>query len=501
MTDSQYEQIEWDVPKPAPSVDHPWQEEEREPSLENVANQPYQYDSAAYPSSSKSLVASDPVYSHSMMQYDALPPPSEHAKPMEILIGDAQKHSDGTQGAYVSYLLTTMTRVESFTSSNPRPVRRRFQDFVWLYNALTLEYPACIIPPLPEKHRLEYIKGDRFSPEFIERRSLGLQWFLDRIAHHPVLQQTESTRIFLESMDFKNDKRSQAKHAPPSATVLESLSDTLLNAFTKLKKPEDQFVQMKDSIDKLEDNLTTVLRLYSRIGKRQFDLQQDYAGFGQSVQGLSALESNIHQPLHQFAETSKAYAKAMKTMSDQEDMLYLNHLHELLAYCRSAKAVLRARDQKQMDFEELSLYLQQTEQDKERIKHPDRAFQDGSVHLTEMLMDKLNQVRGVDIEQARREKLVRLELKIKELQEEVARTSDISQDFSEQVKDEYSLFQHTKTNEIKSSLSAYADCHIQFYEKSLAIWENIVPALESINASDTKIQLPDDELYPSPPLN
>ncbi|KAI8069617.1 lipid binding protein [Gongronella butleri] len=481
MTESQYEQIEWDVPKSSGEVvNEPW----HVGTTEEPTSPPFEYERATNVPSVSSNLSTSPMYSASMAQYDAMPPPTEHAKPMVLRISDPQKHSDGTQGAYVSYLITTTTSVDTFSSTNPRPVRRRFQDFVWLYTALSLDYPACIIPPLPDKHRLEYIKGDRFSAEFIERRSLRLQWFLDRIARHPLLQKSQCTRIFLESMDFKNDKRTQSRHVQPSNTVLESLSDSLLNAFTKLKKPEDRFVQMKDNIDKLEDNLNTVLRLYSRIGKRQQDLQLDYAGFGQSVQGLSAMESNIHQPLHQFAETAKAYAKAMKTMSDQEEMMYLNHVHELLAYCRSAMAVLRQRDQKQMDFEELSTYLQQAVQDKERIKYPERGL-DGSMHLTELLMDKLNQVRGVDLEQARREKLVRLEMKIKELQDEVARTNDISHDFSEQVMDEYTLFQQTKTNEIKATFSSYADCHIQFYEKGISIWENILPVLEAIDVNDT----------------
>lgn len=53
-----------------------------------------------------------------------------------------------------------------------RPVRRRFSDFLWLHNALTIEFPACIIPPLPEKHRLQLVKGNRFDPLFIEQRRL-----------------------------------------------------------------------------------------------------------------------------------------------------------------------------------------------------------------------------------------------------------------------------------------------------------------------------------------
>ncbi|KAI8333891.1 hypothetical protein BC941DRAFT_433277 [Chlamydoabsidia padenii] len=404
---------------------------------------------------------------------------------MIICVGDAQKHLDGNQGAYVSYLVTTTTSVEIFSSTNPRPVWRRFQDFVWLYNTLCLEYPACIVPPLPEKHRLEYIKGDRFSSDFIERRKFCLQWFLDRIARHPILQQSQCTRLFLESSDFKNDKQSQSRYVPPSVTVLESISDTLLNAFAKVKKPEERFTMMKDRIDKLEDNLNTVERLYSRIGKRQHDLQQDYTSFGQSIQGLSSLESNINQPLHQFAETTKAYAAALKTMSSQEEILYLNSIHELLNYCRSAKAVLRDRDQKQVDFEELSTYLQQSIQDKERIMYPGRN-DNGSWHLSEMVLDKIKQVRGMDMERARKEKLVRLEMKIKELQDEVARTNDISHGFSEQVVHEFDLFQQCKTNELKRGLAAYADCHVDFYQKGVSIWEKILPTLEAIEINDDK---------------
>jgi sorting nexin-4 len=54
--------------------------------------------------------------------------------------------------------------VENFNSSKPRPVRRRYQDFVWLHTTLSLEYPACIVPPLPEKHRL----GNMIIPFYLE---------------------------------------------------------------------------------------------------------------------------------------------------------------------------------------------------------------------------------------------------------------------------------------------------------------------------------------------
>ena len=65
--------------------------------------------------------------------------------------------------------------------------RRRFQDFVFLRNHLAKDYPASVVPPIPDKHRMgesfasdlsqadavvEYLTGDRFSPEFVERRRM-----------------------------------------------------------------------------------------------------------------------------------------------------------------------------------------------------------------------------------------------------------------------------------------------------------------------------------------
>lgn len=40
----------------------------------------------------------------------------------------------------------------------------------------------------------------------------------------------------------------------------------------------------------------------------------DYTEFASSIQGLSALETGISEPLHQFSNTLSAYADAMHTM-------------------------------------------------------------------------------------------------------------------------------------------------------------------------------------------
>ncbi|OBZ83339.1 Sorting nexin-4 [Choanephora cucurbitarum] len=414
---------------------------------------------------------------------------------MTISVSDPQKHHD-PQGAFITYLITTHTEIKTFASQSPRPVRRRYQDFLWLHTALTLEYPACIVPPLPEKHRLEYIKGDRFSSEFIQRRMISLQWFLDRIARHPLLQKSQSTRIFLSSSDFRNDKRAQMMHIPASSSLLDSISDTLVNAFAKLRKPDERFESMKENIHRLEENLNTVERLYMRINKRQQDLQNDYQSFANCIQGLSSLESNITNSLCRFADVSRAYAKAMKEMAEKEELQFLNEIHELLAYCHAAKEVLKARDQKQLDFEALSIYLQQTEILLERTQYPGRKFNDrgvgiGGIYISDYVTDKLNEVRGVNIQKARQEKLKRLEQRIKELQNAVTKANDESIGFSNQVSKEYDIFQKTKMMELKQGLIAYADCHVNFYKKGTTLWEDILPVLERIDGAKGDGEFPE----------
>jgi sorting nexin-4 len=47
------------------------------------------------------------------------------------------------------------------------------------------------------------------------------------------------------------------------------LGDVILNAFSKIKKPDERFVEIKENIDKIEENLQTIERLYFKIIRRQ----------------------------------------------------------------------------------------------------------------------------------------------------------------------------------------------------------------------------------------
>jgi len=50
-------------------------------------------------------------------------------------------------------VVNVQTQLPSFSSKTPS-ARRRYHDFVFLRDALVKDFPACVVPPLPEKHRM-----------------------------------------------------------------------------------------------------------------------------------------------------------------------------------------------------------------------------------------------------------------------------------------------------------------------------------------------------------
>ena len=50
--------------------------------------------------------------------------------------------------------------------------------------------------------------------------------------------------------------------------MLDSLSDTLLNAFSRVRKPDDRFLSMREGVDKFEEGVVISERLWNRVRTR-----------------------------------------------------------------------------------------------------------------------------------------------------------------------------------------------------------------------------------------
>ncbi|KAG2197950.1 hypothetical protein INT47_002977 [Mucor saturninus] len=359
---------------------------------------------------------------------------------IQVVVTAPRKETEG-QGSFISYLV----------ESHNKKSRRRFQDFVWLHNVLYTHFPACFVPPLPDKHRLEYVKGDRFSSDFIEKRRISLERFVQRIARHPILGKADFFIMFLQSPDF-NDASARALREGQE-TVIDTIGDSLLNAFSKIRKPDQKFIDMKEHNHLMQDNLDMLQKTLARTLKRSEDLCHDYEDFTKSVRGLADIEPSYKSDLTSFAQGLERYTQNLKGIHAHDDE-WLIEVQDYMAYYHAVTDVLKLRDQKQLDFEELSDYLQATTQDREKIDSGVASY----------ITAKLNEIRGADPDRIKREKSVKLEERTRELKEAIDQTLQISTAFSDQVKKEDTLFNKNKAIEMHDVLKSYTEAKVNFYQ-------------------------------------
>jgi len=403
---------------------------------------------------------------------------------LECTVTSPIKENDGTKDIFVSYLVTTNTTFPSFQKPTTS-VRRRFTDFVFLYKTLCKEYPACAVPPLPDKHKMEYVRGDRFGTDFTQRRANSLHRFLARLALHPVLRRSALLIIFLESSDWNATMRSRPQRGSSASEqgasgVFDNLTDTFINVFTKVHKPDKRFIEVRERSEKLDEDLGHVEKIVARVARREGDLETDYKDLAEQFQKLINLEPGIESSLHAFAASVEDTSAGTKKLKDHTDQDYLGSLRDMQAYSTAVKNLLKAREQKQLDFEQLTEYLTKSTTDRDML-----ASSHGSSGLTGpggFIRSKIEDVRGVDHEQSRRERVRKLELRIEELTREVEEAKKTTEAFDEEVVREVHDFERIKRVEFKTQFGALADAHVDFYGSSIEIWENYVKEMEQEGA-------------------
>jgi len=406
---------------------------------------------------------------------------------LECTVTNPIKENDGSKDAYVSYLVTTNTTFPSFQKPTTT-VRRRFTDFVFLYKTLSREYPASAVPPLPDKHKLEYVRGDRFGPDFTSRRANSLHRFLARLCLHPVLRRSALLIIFLESTDWNATMKSRPQRGSSASEqggngVFDSMADTFINAFTKVHKPDKRFIDVREKSDKLDEDLGHVEKIVARVARREGDLEQDFKDLAEGFQKLIPLEPGVEQSVLGFAASVEDTSAGMRTLKEHTDQDYLGSLRDMQAYSLALKNLLKAREQKQLDFEQLTEYLNKSTYDRDLLASAHGA----SSHTGAggFIARKIEDVRGVDHEQSRRERLRRLELRIDELTSGVEEAKKTTEAFDEEVVREVADFERIKRVEFKVQLGSLADEHGKFYGGVIDTWERYVKEMEQLGAPIT----------------
>lgn len=377
-------------------------------------------------------------------------------------------------------LLLFQTDFKSFQNSTVS-VRRRFTDFVFLYKTLSKDYPACAVPPLPDKHKMEYVRGDRFGTDFTQRRAHSLHRFLRRLALHPVLRRSTLLMIFLESPDWNAHMRLRPSRGSSASdqgnSVFDAFADTFVNAFSKVHKPDKRFIEVREKADKLDEDLGHVEKIVARVVRREADLETDYTDLSTQFMRLVALEPGVEGPIHAFAQGVERTAKGIGSLKEHTDQNYLGSLRDMEAYIVAIRSLLKTREQKQLDFEGLTEYLNKAANDRDTLASAHGASGLGG-GPGGFIRSKIEDVRGVDHEQSRRERVRKLELHIEKLTREVESAKRTSEMFDEEVVREVADFEYIKAVEFRDTLGGLAAKHMAFFGGVVETWEGYLREME-----------------------
>ncbi|XP_057962454.1 sorting nexin 1 isoform X2 [Malania oleifera] len=387
-------------------------------------------------------------------------PRSTSAQPfLSVSVTDPVKLGNGVQ-AYISYRVITKTNLPEYQGPE-KIVIRRYSDFVWLRDRLFEKYKGIFIPPLPEKSAVEKF---RFSAEFIEMRRQALDIFVNRIASHHELQQSEDLRTFLQADEETMERaRSQEtgifKKKPADLMqifkdVQTKVSDVVLGKEKPVEESNPEYEKLKHYIFELEDHVAEAQKHAYRLVKRHRELGQSLSDFGKAVNLLGVCEGNA---------LGKAFSE-LGVKSETLSVKLQKEAHHLL-----------------MNFEEpLKDYVRAVQSIKATIAERANAFRQQcelaeTVKLKEINLDKLMLTRSDKVGEA--------EFEYKELKAESEEATRRFETIVRLMNEEIVRFQEQKTLDMGLAFHEFARGQARLANGIADAWRSLLPKLEACSLS------------------
>lgn len=235
------------------------------------------------------------------------------------------------------------------------------------------------------------------------------------------------------------------------------IPDVFVNAFTKLHKTDRKWIEIRERADKLDEDIGHVEKLMARIVRKEGEIGLDYAEMSGQVNKLQSLEPNLAEAFASFARALDSTAMATTLLKETTDTSYFESLRDLSSYLASLRGLLKSRDQKQLDFEALTDYLSRTSHERDMLSSPHTSGN--------FIRNRMEDMRGIDHEQSRKDRLRKLEIKIQDLTREVEHAKLLSEAFDQEVEREGQEFEKIRGGEMKVTLGELADAKVEFFRK------------------------------------
>ncbi|KAF7024741.1 hypothetical protein CFC21_037043 [Triticum aestivum] len=353
---------------------------------------------------------------------------------LSICVTDPVKMGTGVQ-SYISYRVITKTNLPEFEGAE-KIVIRRYSDFEWLHDRLAEKYKGIFIPPLPEKNAVEKF---RFSKEFIELRRQALDLFINRLASHPELKQSEDLRTFLQA----DEEDVQSK-----------VSDVVLGKEKPVEESTPEYEKLKHYIFELENHLAEAQKQAFRLVKRHRELGQSLVDFGKAIKLLGACEGDSLEKV--FSEVgSKSEMLSIKLQREADNLLF-NFEEPLKDYVRAVQSI------KATMLDRANAFRQHFDLDQER-------------KYKELNLEKMKFMNP--------EKFTESETEFSELKAASEEATKRYEHIVSVMNEELARFQEQKTADIGLAFHEFAKGQAKLAKDIADAWRSVLPKLEACSSS------------------
>ncbi|KAI0124070.1 Vps5 C terminal like-domain-containing protein [Xylariales sp. AK1849] len=367
------------------------------------------------------------------------------AKPtFQIIVGDPVKVGDLTS-SHIVYSVRTRTTSKGYKQPEFE-VKRRYRDFLWLYNTMHGNNPGVVVPPPPEKQAL-----NRFESNFVESRRAALEKMCNKIAAHSTLQHDPDLKLFLESESFSSDVKHKERREPipgESKGVLGSLGISVGNS------SKFWFHDRRVYLDALENQLKALLKAMDTMVNQRKAMAEAAGDFSASLHALSTVELShtLSGPLDALSELQITIRDVYDRQAQQDVLTFGIVIDEYIRLIGSVKQSFQQRQKAFYSWHNAESDLQKKKASQDKLLRQGRSQQ-----------DRLNQVSA----------------EVGDAERKVHQARLLFDDMGRLMRSELDRFEREKVEDFKSAVETFLESAVEAQKELIEKWETFLMQLDA----------------------